>query len=254
MDLRERKPDSSRHPWEAARADFFSEIVADLPLPSACSVLDIGAGDSWLAERLDSALPTEATTTCWDINYTDDDLANNVSTSIVRTRAEPDGEFDLVLLLDVLEHVADDQDFYARHVVPHVRRGGFVLASVPVHPLLFTAHDRMLAHERRYRVRDIRRLLESRLTPLKDGSLFTVLLPLRAAEKVLDVFRSSEPTGVGSWNAGPALGSAVRSVLSVDARLNGRLADTRIWLPGLSYWSILTRSHAQPSGETATHV
>jgi ubiquinone/menaquinone biosynthesis C-methylase UbiE len=68
-------------------------------------------------------------------------------------------EFDVVLMLDVLEHFEDD-----RAVVEAARRvlrpGGTLLVSVPAFQTLFSEHDRVLQHFRRYAPARVRRVLE----------------------------------------------------------------------------------------------
>jgi SAM-dependent methyltransferase len=241
MDLRERGTEQARHPWESARAKFFGDVITRLSPPPGASVLDIGAGDGWLAEQLDGTVLDRPLITCWDIHYSEDDIAE-VSGRVTRTRDEPEGEFDLVLVLDVLEHVADDSTFVGKHVLPHVRPGGHVVVSVPAHPLLYTEHDRMLAHERRYRVKEIHELLERFGRIIREGSLFTTLLMPRAVERVLDSVRHRPATGIGAWNGGPGLTRCVETVLNADARVNGWFADRKLRLPGLSYWAVVVNA------------
>ena len=61
---------------------------------------------------------------------------------------------DAVLMLDVLEHLADD-----RGALSEVHRvlssDGFLLATVPAHPFLWSPHDEAFHHERRYRRQEL---------------------------------------------------------------------------------------------------
>ena len=63
----------------------------------------------------------------------------------------PDGFTDvgLVLLADVLEHIEDDRAFLAG-VVERLPPGGSVLITVPAHRFLWSGHDEVLGHVRRY--------------------------------------------------------------------------------------------------------
>lgn len=237
MDLREQGDGTTRHPWEIARAGFFCDLVADLPLQQGASVLDVGAGDGWLSVQLAEQVPTVGPITCWDINY--DDAVLDRADGPARVREPPAGRFDVVLLLDVLEHVADDLGFLRDDVLPRLAPDGWLVVSVPVHPALYTAHDAMLRHERRYRVREIRSLLRRSGTVIEEGSLFTSLLPLRAAEKALESVRHKEPTGIGHWTGGPALTRLLAGILRADAAANRWLTRTPAWAPGLSYWAIV---------------
>ena len=57
--------------------------------------------------------------------------------------------FDAVLMLDVLEHVDDDVEAL-RQVKPAIRSGGLLLATVPANPKLWSQHDVLNQHRRRY--------------------------------------------------------------------------------------------------------
>jgi len=60
-----------------------------------------------------------------------------------------DDEFDLATTLDVLEHLDDDRGALAelRRVV---RPGGALVVTVPAHPRLWSRHDELNHHRRRY--------------------------------------------------------------------------------------------------------
>jgi len=68
--------------------------------------------------------------------------------------------FDLVLMLDVLEHFEDDEAVVAG-VRPLLRPGGALLVSVPAFQALFSEHDAALQHMRRYSTARLRRVLEA---------------------------------------------------------------------------------------------
>ena len=61
----------------------------------------------------------------------------------------PETDTDLVLLMDVIEHVADDVGLLARLLAP-LATGAALLISVPAVPMLYTDWDRALGHHRRY--------------------------------------------------------------------------------------------------------
>jgi SAM-dependent methyltransferase len=62
----------------------------------------------------------------------------------------PDSEFDLVTCLDVLEHTPDDRRTL-RELRRVTRPGGLALVTVPAYPVLWSAHDVVNGHHRRYR-------------------------------------------------------------------------------------------------------
>jgi SAM-dependent methyltransferase len=67
------------------------------------------------------------------------------------------GEIDGVVLMDVLEHIDADGAFL-QDIVAALKPRGVVLITVPAHRFLWTRHDEVLGHVRRYSARELRRL------------------------------------------------------------------------------------------------
>ena len=250
VDLVERKGSfSTRHPWEVARAEFFLRLLErhDL-LESGGDWLDAGAGDAWFARQLRRLLPPAATITCWDINYTPEDIeaAGGPDTEEIGFVADrPTKRFDRVLMLDVIEHVEDDVGFVAATVDDLLVEDGMVLVSVPAYPSLHSSHDRTLHHYRRYSPAGCRRLLENAgLAVLASGGLFLSLLPARIGQVLVERVRpvKSLSSGVGDWHSGRTATRVLTRALIADGRLSLLLSERGVSLPGLSYWALCRRS------------
>ena len=244
MDLRERASGEPlvRHPWERARASYF-EAVLEAWAPEARSILDVGSGDAWLARQVAGGLGLDRVV-CWDVHYEDADLGRERvgAAELERTRAEPEGHFDALMLLDVLEHVEDDRGFLSDLVERKLAPGGGVLASVPAWPALFSDHDRFLGHYRRYRPRELVALgREVGLEVEASGGLFHGLLPVRAAQ--VWASRASgagaaadEPESDLAWSLGEPLARAIAGILRLEGRVSRAAARRSIAMPGLSTW------------------
>ncbi len=74
--------------------------------------------------------------------------ANAVS-GLVSSLPFPDGMFDLVCALDIVEHV-DDDDGALSELSRVAAPGAAFLLSVPLHPSQWTAFDDFVGHRRRY--------------------------------------------------------------------------------------------------------
>jgi hypothetical protein len=213
-----------------------------IDLETCARVLDIGAGDGWFADELRRDLPPDGEIVCWDVNYSPDDLAAPVPEGLHRTTEAPEGTFDLVLLLDVLEHIADDRAFLDRAVAPRLHANSVLLVSVPAYQMLFSAHDHALGHERRYQPRALRTVLAQRFQIRERGGLFACLLPLRIASKLSERLprrqRTQGTEGIGDWRGGEVLTRGVVGVLTADARACRWMARRGVALPGLSTWAV----------------
>jgi hypothetical protein len=240
VDLREREQHEQRHPWEVARARFFRRIIADACPVAPATVVDIGAGDGWFAAQLRPDLPLASTITCCDVHYTAEDLAATLPAGITRSTIPPARPADLVLALDVLEHIEDDTAFVADQLRPLVALDGILVVSVPAHQRLFTSHDVALGHHRRHSAASLAMLLNPSFQIIREGSLFTTLLPPRAASALLEKVRP--PAGSAQvdsvWRHGRVISSSISAVLNTDAAMGRAFADRRYRPPGLSVWAV----------------
>jgi SAM-dependent methyltransferase len=102
-------------------------------------------------------------------------------TRLINARMEhlpfPDGTFDLVTALDVLEHLEEDAPA-AHELVRMVKPGGWLLVTVPAFQSLWSDHDLINHHKRRYRIAELKRLFGEKVVLEKASYYNTFLLPL----------------------------------------------------------------------------
>ena len=86
--------------------------------------------------------------------------------------------FDIVTAFDLIEHVPHDDKLVAE-VHRILRPGGFLLATVPAHPMLWSPHDIALHHMRRYRKKEFGSLFKRDLWEKRrfTYSFFAIYLP-----------------------------------------------------------------------------
>lgn len=139
-----------RHWWFRGRRDVVARVL-EQQLSAGASLLDVGCGTGFVLERLAER---------YDVTGLEPDES-------VRARAHPSiagrilagssedlstvhgRTFDAVLMLDVLEHV-DDDVAALQHVAAALRPGGLLLVTVPANPRLWSQHDVLNEHRRRY--------------------------------------------------------------------------------------------------------
>lgn len=239
MDLSERGGATARHPWEVARFRAYRDVLARHGALGVRRVLDVGAGDGWFSESLLASLPAAEHVVCWDINYNELELAT-ADPRVVRTTLPPSPGFDLVLVLDVLEHIAEPERFIDEQLAPLTRTGTHVLVAVPAHRWLYGEHDRALGHERRYRPAALREQVARWIDIVDHGPLFPSLVAPRAAAVALERVRPparDSNHGVGNWTRGPLVTSVLTWVLGADVSATRRLGGIGRRLPGLSTWA-----------------
>jgi SAM-dependent methyltransferase len=100
--------------------------------------------------------------------------------------------YDLVLLMDVIEHVDDDCGFL-RAAIEHLKPGGIVVINVPAHMAFYSKYDEVIGHKRRYNVAQIESLFRhTNVAPLSITYWGLTLLPLLFARKIVVRFVSRE--------------------------------------------------------------
>ncbi|MCL2723638.1 MAG: class I SAM-dependent methyltransferase [Polyangiaceae bacterium] len=240
-----------RHPWEKSRAAFFrSTLARTLGHPAPPSVLDCGAGDAYFANSLLNELGSRIhAITCWDSNYSDEAITElgHRYPSLHFTRELPkNAMFGAVLMLDVMEHVEDDVGFVRSIVETHLEPGGLILISVPAWQPLYSRHDAVLLHHRRYSPKACNKVLEAAGIHIDEcGGLFHSLLLPRAITVLGEhaakfIGRPLPPIEIPNiaWSGGAAITAAIDGALYLDNTLSRMAARAGLRMPGLSYWAI----------------
>ena len=123
-----------------------------LSTTAALSALEVGSGTGVLRDQLEAA-------TRWTIDITDLSLkalkdsrrgrGRALYYDVLERRPELQEAYDVVILYDVLEHVAPTRPFVDA-VLAHLKPGGFLLLNVPALQALHGAYDEAAGHHRRY--------------------------------------------------------------------------------------------------------
>jgi len=104
-----------------------------------------------------------------------------------------DGTFDLVTILDVLEHIDDDAGTL-RELHRVLRPGGLLLVSVPAYRFLWGPQDEISNHKRRYVARTLRaRLVDAGFRVRRLSYFNTILFPTIAGIRLLRPYHPGSP-------------------------------------------------------------
>jgi SAM-dependent methyltransferase len=228
------------HWWFVGRRAAVGALLDRIPLTAEARVLEAGCGTGgnlyMLAERgqVSAFEPSEvarslAADKSREIDIHDGELPG-------RLPFEP-GTFDLVVGLDVLEHIDDDVGAL-RALVASAKPDGRILLTVPAIKALWGSHDRRLSHVRRYSRASLRQLCAAAGTTIEYETYFnTVLAPIAVVLRMLEKMPGIQ-LGNQERMPPPGVNRALGRLFAAEAVVLRRAS-----LPiGLSLGVILTRS------------
>ncbi len=203
------------HWWFASRRDAVYDLIAELKLPTTAALLEIGCSGGPLLQRLRAAGYTDLTGI--DVSAPAIALAtargvSNVSVMDGAALEFAPARFDIVIASDVLEHIEDEAQAL-REWVRVLKPGGQLLVFVPAHAYLWSEHDVVNHHFRRYSRRGLVAALEGaglrvRRRSFWNAGLFLPTAVLRVGRRLLagPPATESKPGATGDLHhfAGPA--------------------------------------------------
>jgi hypothetical protein len=232
-----------RHPWEMSRKNvlhtFLKQSKINFPIDR---IVDIGSGDAYVIHTLvekgyakeyfaiDTAYTPEV------INQLKDN--NNSEVVYVQDLKEYQEKYDtnkttLYLCMDVLEHLENEKiilDLLER------KSNNYYFFAVPAFQSVFSSHDVLLGHYRRYTLKQLNTLLvDNQFTILDKGYYFSSLLLFRNIDKIL---KKDKEASIDNWEGSKFKTKIINSILSVDFGCSLILKKLGITIPGLSTYCL----------------
>ncbi len=226
-----------KHWWYVARRDVLHDYVARYArLPQAARILEIGCGTGHNLAMLARFGTVEGS----ELDPASRALANQRFGGMVGDARLPELEgvadktYDMVAILDVLEHVEDDVAAL-KGIARRLKPGGRILITVPQYPWMWTGHDVANHHFRRYTKASLRAAITGAgLNAAHLTSFNSLLFPLAAASRIAARVRRRE----GSDDAIPPspVNDMFRTIFGFERHLIGRVPMP----PGVSLAVIAT--------------
>jgi len=177
-----------RHWWWRARQHAVLSTLQRLNGAAPQRFLDIGCGDGLLFDELEKAGEVQGVEVDATIVSDDNPWRDRIYVGAFDERYQPDKLFTTILMLDVLEHLADPRAAL-QHALALLEPDGKMLITVPAFRLLWTTHDELNHHYTRY----TKRTFEQLAAPLGEVRemrylfhwLFAAKLAVRAKESLV---------------------------------------------------------------------
>jgi len=175
------------HWWYRARRDILGDLIErKIALPADARILEVGCGTGHNLEMLARFGRVDGI----EVDGAAREIASRrlghavLDAPLPELAGVPDRSYDLIAILDVIEHIDEDLaglESLARKLKP----GGRILITVPAFPFMWSAHDVVNHHKRRYTRRTLKALVRDAGLRLEMMSWFNSLLfPLAAAARL----------------------------------------------------------------------
>jgi SAM-dependent methyltransferase len=228
-----------QHWWYRGRRRLLDRVIAQMALRPGARILDAGCGSGRnMVElaRYGSVAGVEVSPESAGVARERE--VGQVVEGSIDAMPFADGSFDLAVCLDVIEHLEDD-----RAALVELRRviapGGALLVTVPAYPWLWSSHDTINQHQRRYTRRSLLAAAEGAGWRAERVTYFnSLLLPVAIAMRALARVRPAESeTSPDLWIPPAPLNRLLEQPLHLEAAIIGHNGHA---LPaGLSLLAVL---------------
>lgn len=207
------------HWWFKGRRAVLRDVLeAHLP-PGPRRILDVGCGTGGMLGLLQEFGTVEG------LEFSEEAIALcrsrlgpdvNIRRGLIPDDIPSDGRFDVVTAFDVLEHL--DDPIGALHAIRRaLRPGGVFVCAVPAFKFLWSEHDEVHHHKKRYTAQMLRSELTTTGFTTEWLSYFNSLLfPPIAAARLLGKLRKSRGDQSDLQDAPAVLNSALGALFSLE--------------------------------------
>jgi SAM-dependent methyltransferase len=207
------------HWWFLGRRRIVDALIGSLGLPADAQILEAGSGSGGNI----ALLQRHGRVSAFEMDAEAAGFCNEDTRVGCVAGRLPDANpfagaarFDLVVALDVLEHI-DDDVASLRSLATALGPGGRLLLTVPAYPWLFSGHDHIHHHRRRYTRGTLERVAtDAGLRVHRCGYFNSLLLPVAVAVRMGSMLLRRAPASDASL-PGPRTNALLARVFGAEA-------------------------------------
>lgn len=179
--------------WNRARKNIIIDtIINNIDNLESKKLLDIGCGSGDFLSSISKYIPNCIGIEEYEYHYKKYD---NIKICNIFDNGLEEHSFDIITALDVMEHIENENDFLNEiKKLSTTSGGGYILITVPAYQFLFTYHDEINNHYRRYNKNRLKKvLLENGFDIMKISYFNFFLFPpffiVRMIDKIFNLKR-----------------------------------------------------------------
>lgn len=174
--------------WFKARRDLIFKILKKYNIGTDKKILDYGCGSGFLVGQFQRVgydthgadVSKEAIEFGTQKGIRNLSVINGINTNF------PDSNFDLILAMDVVEHIKED-NLAVKDLERLLKPGGYIIITVPAYQWMWGLQDEVAHHFRRYTMGSLLNLVKNHplLSVLKKTYFNTFLFPPAALVRIV---------------------------------------------------------------------
>jgi 2-polyprenyl-3-methyl-5-hydroxy-6-metoxy-1,4-benzoquinol methylase len=178
-----------KHWWFKARLDILLYFLKNrIKLPASSRLLDVGCGTGAVLESLQKEY------NAFGIDMSEKAIEfcrlqgiSKVTVSALDEMPSSD-KFDILTFFDVIEHIEHDEEVL-RSAYNQIVEGGNILVTVPAYKFMWSSHDDLNLHYRRYTKRQLKEKVEAAGFTIEHITYYnTFLFPLALIQRLFSKF------------------------------------------------------------------
>ncbi len=209
--------------WFTARNIIISKIIKKIipSLSEQSRILDIGCGTGGFA----SYISKDYNISCLDTSETALDYCrkrglSNLYNSTIDSLPPEVEKFDAAIMLDVLEHIEDDRTAL-NDVHSILKEGAYYVMTVPAYSWMWSKHDEIHMHYRRYTKAEVLNRIENSGFKVKYSSYFNsfLFLPAFLKRKIDKITGKEEKHKDPVDKVSPGMNKLFHKIFALESKL-----------------------------------